>query len=120
MRRILATLALASVASCSGLGGDLEQRIDGTWTGASNSQSVSLVIVQTQGVTGIATISGGTGGTRSFAVAGTFQTPTLNATLSGSAPGDTITLAATVSGKSMVGTLSGAGFTGNAIALQRQ
>jgi hypothetical protein len=120
MRRLLAIIAFASLAACSGLGGELDQRVDGTWVGTSNGQTVTMSLVQTNGVTGIASISGGTGGTRSLSVSGTFVNPTLAATLSGSAPGDTIRLDATVTGKAMNGTLAGLGFSGNAIALQRQ
>jgi len=120
MRRILAALVFTSLAACSGLGGDLDQHVDGTWVGTSNGQSITMSLVQTSGVTGIASISGGTSGTRSLAVSGTFVNPTLAATLSSGAPGDTIRLDATVTGKAMVGTLTGSGFTGNGIALQRQ
>lgn len=120
MRRLLATFAFASLAACSGLGGELDQRIDGTWVGSSNGETVSMSLIQTGNVTGIANLSGGAGGSRSFSVSGTFVSPTLNVTLNGTTPGDTITLEATVTGKAMLGSLSGAGFTGNAIALQRQ
>jgi hypothetical protein len=120
MRRLLATFAFASLAACSGLGGELDQRVDGTWVGTSNGVSISMSLIETGNVTGIATMSGGTVGSRSYAVTGAYKPPTLSATLSGSAPGDTITMAATVSGKSIVGTLSGGGFAGNAVALQRQ
>jgi hypothetical protein len=120
MRRLLATFAFASLVACSGLGGELDQQVDGTWVGNSNGVSISMSLVQTGNVTGIATLSGGTGGTRSLSVSGTFQSPTLNATLAGGAPGDTIALTATVTGKAMVGTMTGAGFAGNAVALTRQ
>ena len=120
MRRLLATFAFTSLLACSGLGGELDQRIDGTWVGNSNGQSISMNLVQTGNVTGIATIGGGAGGSRSYAVSGTFLSPTLNATLNGTTLGDTLTLDATVTGKSMVGTLNGAGFPGSGIALQRQ
>jgi hypothetical protein len=120
MRRLLATLAFTSLLACSGLGGELDQRIDGTWVGTSNGTSISMSLVQTGNVTGIATLSGGTGGARSLAVSGTFASPTLNAVLTNGAPGDSIALSATINGKSMVGTLSGGGFTASALALQRQ
>jgi hypothetical protein len=119
MRRLLATFAFVSLAACSGLGGELDQRIDGTWAGSSNGVSISMAIIQTGNVTGIATLTG-TGGARSYSVSGTFTTPTLNAFLSGTTAGDTITMVTTVSGKSMQGTLSGGGFTGNAVTLQKQ
>jgi hypothetical protein len=119
MRRLLAALAFTSLAACSGIGSDLGPQIDGTWTGSSNGQAISMQLIQSGSVGGIATF-GGSAGSRSYAVTGTFNSPTFNATLSGSAPGDTITLSATVTGKSMVGTLIGSGFTGNGLALLRQ
>jgi hypothetical protein len=118
MRRLLVALAFTSLAACSGLG-DLGPQIDGTWTGSSNGQAVTMQLIQTGTVGGVATL-GGSGGSRSYAVTGTFVNPTFTATLSGSAPGDTIALSATVTGKSMVGTLVGSGFTGNGLALLRQ
>jgi hypothetical protein len=120
MRRLFATCVFAVLAACSGLGGELDQRVDGTWIGNSNGVSINMSIIQTGNVTGIATFTGGTTGTHSYAVSGTFKSPTFNASLSGTTPGDTITLDATVTGKSMVGTLTGSGFAGNAIALTRQ
>lgn len=120
MRRLLATFAFASLLACSGLGGELAQRIDGTWVGKSNGVSVSMSLIQTGNVTGIASLSGGASGSRSYSVSGTFVSPTLNATLNGSTPGDTITMEATVTGKALLGSFSGAGFAGDAVALQRQ
>ena len=119
MRRLLAALAFSALAACSGIGGELGQRIEGIWVGNSNGQSVTMTLVQSSGVTGIATIGTGSS-SRSLSVSGTFVSPTLAATLSGGAAADTIRLDATVTGKAMVGTLSGSGFNGNAIALQRQ
>ncbi|HEV7990262.1 MAG TPA: hypothetical protein VGP25_00460 [Gemmatimonadaceae bacterium] len=119
MRRLLATLAFTTFAACSSIGGDLGPRIDGNWSGSSNGQAVTMQLIQSGSVGGIATFSG-SGGARSYSVAGIFDNPTFTATLSGSAPGDTITLNATVTGKSMVGTLVGAGFTGNGLAMSRQ
>ncbi|MEO8563349.1 MAG: hypothetical protein ABI601_14805 [bacterium] len=119
MRRMLAALIFVSLAACSGLDvGD--QRIDGTWTGQSNGQSISMQLVQSGNVTGIATIAGGAGGSRTLAVSGTFASPTFTASLSGSAPSDTIALSATVTGRAMVGSLTGSEFSGNGVALQRQ
>jgi hypothetical protein len=119
MRRTLALLAFSTLTACSALGGEFDQQIDGTWTGNANGQSISMQLIQTGNVTGIATISSA-GVSRSFGVSGKFVSPTFTAELSGTAPGDTIALATTVSGRSMSGTLSGSGFTGNAVTLQRQ
>ena len=119
MRRTLAALVFVSLAACSGLGGG-DQRIDGTWSGNSNGQTISMQLVQIGTVTGIATISSSAGGSRTLAVSGQFLSPTFTASLAGSAPSDTIALSATVTGRSMVGTLTGSEFSGNAIAMQRQ
>lgn len=119
MRRILAGLVFALLAGCAGITGN-DQRIDGTWTGNSNGQSISMQLIHSGNVTGIATITSSAGGSRSLAVTGTFFTPTFTATLSGPTPSDTIALSATVTGKTMVGTLTGSEFSGNGLALQRQ
>ena len=119
MRRLLATLAFTTLAGCSGLG-EVGQQIDGTWVGNSAGTSITMQLVNTSGVTGIATLSGGAGAGRSMAVQGTFFTPTLTATLTGPTPSDTIKLDATVTGKTMVGTLHGSEFAGSAIAMTRQ
>jgi hypothetical protein len=107
------------LAACSGIGG-VDERIDGTWVGNSAGTSITMQLIQTGGVTGIATFSGGSGQARSLAVQGDFAPPTLRATLSGPTPSDTIRLDATVTGKTMVGTLTGSEFSGSAIALTRQ
>jgi hypothetical protein len=119
MRRLLATLCFTTLSACSGIGGVGEQ-IDGTWVGSSAGTAITMQIVQTGGVTGIATLTGGAGPARSLAVTGNFVSPNLTATLSGSAPSDTIKLNATVTGKTMVGTLIGSEFSGGGIAMTRQ
>jgi hypothetical protein len=119
MRRLLATLAFTTLAGCSGIA-DLGDRIDGTWVGSSAGTSITMQIAQTGGVIGVATLSGGAGPARSLSVSGNYIAPNLTATLSGPTPSDTIKLDATVTGKTMVGTLIGSEFTGGGIAMSRQ
>ena len=119
MRRLLAILTFTTLAGCSGIG-ETGTQIDGTWVGNSAGTAITMQLVQTSGLTGIATLSGGAGPARSLSVAGNFLAPTLTAVLSGSTPSDTIRLNATVTGKTMVGTLAGSEFSGSAIAMTRQ
>lgn len=120
MRRLLAALVFSSLAACGGLGSDFGPPVEGRWTGTSVGQSFTLDLLQTGNVTGVATVTGGAGGTRTYAVSGTFSHPTLIATLEASVPSESIQLDATVSGRAMLGSLTGGGFSGDAIALTRQ
>lgn len=117
MRRIFAALALAAIVSC---GGSTEPvaTVNGTWTGVTGTQTFVMTIVSNSGaVTGSGTISSSSG-PLATTIVGTYSPPIVTATLtSGLHP--PINLVATVTGKSMTGSLNGSGFTGDAITLTR-
>jgi hypothetical protein len=120
MRRLFAALVFASLTACGKLGSDFGPQVEGKWTGSSDGKIITMDLLQTGNVTGIATIGAGTTGAITLAVSGTFNNPTLRATLSSSQAGQSIEMEATVTGRTMLGTLTGGGFTGQAIALTRQ
>ena len=116
MRRLLAVVALATLAGCS----DplRENTVTGTWRGSSTGQSFILVMQQSgSAVAGNGTITS-TAGTRTLSITGNYQQPAFSATLlpTGAQP---ITLAGTAEGNTLVGTLTGGGFSGEGIALTR-
>jgi hypothetical protein len=120
MRRLLAALVFTSLTGCGKLGSDFGPQIDGTWNGTAKGQAISMSLIQTGNVTGVATIAGGTGGSQTLAVAGTFNNPTLNVTFSSTQAGQSIQMNATVAGRNLNGTLTGGGFAGDAVAMTRQ
>jgi hypothetical protein len=71
-------------------------------------------------VTGVATITGGAGGTRTLAVSGTFSNPVLKATFESPVASEAVLLEGTVAGKTLNGTLTGGGFSGEPIVMTRQ
>jgi hypothetical protein len=116
MRRLLAVVAFATLASCS----DplIENTVTGTWRGSSTGQSFILVMQQSgTAVAGTGTITSATG-TRNVSVSGNFQQPAFSGTLSpdGAQP---ITFAGIAEGRTLVGTLTGGGFNGEGLALTR-
>jgi len=120
MRRLLTVFALTTLVACSGLTGETDPRIEGTWTGASNGQSITMSLIQSGEVTGIATITGGAGASRSFGVTGTFRSSAVRLSFAGPTPADTMNFTGTVAAKTMAGTLNGAGFSASAVSFTRQ
>ena len=116
MRRLLAVVAFATLASCS----DplIENTVTGTWRGSSTGQSFILVMQQSgTAVAGTGTITSATG-TRNVSISGNFQQPAFSGTLSPNG-GEAITFAGVAEGRTLVGTLSGGGFNGEGLALTR-
>lgn len=117
MRRLLALVALATLAGCS----DplIDNTVTGTWRGSSAGQSLILVMQQSGTVVaGTGTITSPTAGTRDLSISGNYQQPTFSATLLPNG-GQPITLAGTTEGRTLVGTLTGGGFSGDGVALTR-
>ena len=118
MRRHFAVLALASLVACDKLSGPLESTVGGTWTGTSAGQTLTMTLQQGgTSVAGTGTLTGSFG-TRSLSISGNFAVPDLTLTLA-TAGAQPITLEAAVTASSMLGSLNGGGFTGNAIAMSR-
>jgi hypothetical protein len=118
MRRLLAVLALATLAACDGFDPLTENTVTGTWRGNSAGQTF-VVVMQQAGLTvaGSGTITGA-GGARTLSVSGSFNQPTFAGTFTPNGAA-AITYNATVEGKTMVGTLTGGGFNGDGLALAR-
>ena len=116
MRRLLAVVALATLAGCS----DplRENTVTGTWRGSSTNQSFILVMQQSgSAVAGNGTITS-TAGSRSISISANYQQPAFSGTLVPDS-GQPITLVGTTEGNTLVGTLTGGGFSGEGIALTR-
>jgi hypothetical protein len=117
MRRLLAIVALATLASCS----DplIENTVTGTWRGSSGAESFILVMQQSGTVVaGTGTMTSAAAGPRSLSISGNYQQPAFSGTLSpdGAQP---ITFVGTSEGRTLVGTLTGGGFSGEGLALTR-
>ena len=120
MRRLLAVLLLATAASCDTFDPLIENTVTGTWRGTSTGQTFEIIMQQAGNtVAGNGTITGGTAGTRTVSISGTFQEPSFSATLTPNGGGGAISLVGTVEGRSLVGTLTGGGFSGAGISLLR-
>jgi hypothetical protein len=119
MRRILAVVALATLAACDSFDPLTENTVTGTWRGSAAGQSF-VVSMQQSGTTvaGSGTITGPPAGARNLSLSGTFNQPAFSATLTPNGA-QAITYIATVEGRSMVGTLTGGGFSGDGLALAR-
>jgi hypothetical protein len=110
---------LAGLMSCSKSATEPKPTVTGTWTGIRGSQLFTLSLVDNSGVVaGSGTLTNTPTGTRALTISGTFIAPTMTITMS-SGTLQPISLVATVTGKSMGGTLTGSGFTGEAIELTR-
>lgn len=119
MRRFLAIVALATLVACDSFDPLVENTVNGTWRGTSANQTFVLVMQQaTSGaVAGNGTIASGST-TRNLSISGTFQQPAFSATFTPNGAA-AITYMATMEGRTMVGTLTGGGFNGEGLALQR-
>ena len=119
MRRILAVVALATLAACDSFDPLVENTVTGTWRGSSAGQSFVLTMQQSgTTVAGSGTITGPPSGARNLSLSGTFNQPAFSATLTPNGA-QAITYIATVEGRTMVGTLTGGGFNGDGLALAR-
>ncbi|MFL5618244.1 MAG: hypothetical protein ACJ79A_07610 [Gemmatimonadaceae bacterium] len=119
MRRLLAVVALATLASCDSFDPLVDNTVTGTWRGTSAGQTFVLNLQQqSTAVAGTGTITSTTAGTRTLSISGNYQQPAFSATLipTGAQP---ITLAGTTEGRTFVGTLTGGGFSGEGLALTR-
>jgi hypothetical protein len=94
--------------------------VSGTWTGiVGGLQAISVLLNETAGnVTGSGTLSNTPTGDRAEAVAGTFSSPTVGLTFT-SGTQQPFNLQGNVSATAITGTLTGAGFTGDAVTLTK-
>ena len=120
MRRLLAVVALAMLPACDSFDPLVDNSVAGTWRGQSTGQTF-IVTMQQSGaiVAGSGTITSQAAGQRTLSVSGTYNQPAFAGTFTPNGA-QAITFLATVEGgKSMVGTLTGGGFNGEGLALQR-
>jgi hypothetical protein len=120
MRRLLAIVALATLAACDSFDPLVDNTVTGTWRGSTASNQAFVVTMQ-QGSGSIVAGSGtvtAAGASRNLSVSGTFNSPTFGSTFTPTGAA-AITYTATVEGKSMVGVLTGGGFNGEGLALLR-
>jgi hypothetical protein len=118
MRRLLAIVALATLAACDSFDPLVENTVTGTWRGTSTGQTF-LVVMQQSGtiVAGTGTITSG-GVARNLSVSGTYNQPSFSGSLTPDG-GQAITLTGIAEGRTIVGTLTGGGFNGEGLALTR-
>ena len=117
MRRLLTVLAFTSLVACDTFDPLRDNTVVGTWRGSASGQNFVLNLQQAGStVAGTGTMSGTS--QRTLAISGSYQQPTLTATLTPD-QGTAISLQGSVEGGSFVGTLSGGGFNGAGLALLR-
>jgi hypothetical protein len=117
MRRLLAVVALATLAGCSDPLRD--NTVTGTWRGSSTGSTFILVMQQSgTAVAGSGTITSTGAVTRNLSISANYQQPSFLGTLIPDG-GQPITLTGTTEGNTLVGTLTGGGFAGEGIALAR-
>ncbi|HKP16400.1 MAG TPA: hypothetical protein VJT85_10045 [Gemmatimonadaceae bacterium] len=117
MRRLFAVAALAMLPACDSFDPLVDNSVAGTWRGQSTGQTFVVTMQQSGAiVAGSGTI---TNPARTLSVSGTYNQPAFAGTFTPNGA-QAITFIATVEGgKSMVGTLTGGGFNGEGLALQR-
>ena len=119
MRRLLAVVALATLAACDSFNPLVDNTVIGTWRGTSTGQTFVVTMQQSGStVAGSGTLTSTAAGARTLAVSGTYNQPAFSATFTPNGA-QAITYIATVEGRSMVGTLTGGGFNGEGLALAR-
>ena len=91
----------------------------GTWTGVVGSQALSVTLVENSGIiTGNGTLSNTPSGDRAQTVNGTFAAPTLSATMTSGTVAP-INLQGTVTASTIAAALTGSGFSGDAVTLNK-
>lgn len=121
MRQFLMTVLCSVLVACGSDGGTAPKpTVSGTWSGVVAGQTLSLTLIENAGsVNGTGTITNTPTGTRALTVTGTFVNPTFTATMT-SGTVQPIALQASVVASRMTGSLTGSGFTGEAITLMHQ
>lgn len=94
--------------------------VNGSWSGTVSGQAVTLTLGQTgPSVTGSGTLSGTPRGTLAMSATGTYAHPSLSLTLSNTMT-QPANISATMTNGALIGSVQGAGFTGQSIALYRR
>jgi hypothetical protein len=121
MRYVLTAVLCSLLVACGSESATAPKpSVGGTWSGTVAGQTLSLTLIENSGaVTGTGTITNTPTGTRALTVTGTFVSAKLAATMS-SGTLQPIALQATVAASTMTGALTGSGFTGEGITLNRQ
>jgi hypothetical protein len=125
MQRTLRTILTATIAlSLAACGGDSSTAptitVAGAWTGTVSTQVIDMTLVENAGaVSGSGTISNTPTGTRALTISGTFAAGTMNVTMSSGTIQPINFRATVVLPKSMAGTLTGSGFTGEVVTFSR-
>lgn len=95
--------------------------VAGSWTGviASTGQALAMSLTESQGsVTGVGTLSMSSGGSTALFIAGQYVAPTIGLRFNAGTP-SAFNLVGTINGKTMTSSLTGGGFTGDAVVLTR-
>ena len=120
MRRLLAIVALVTLAACDSFDPLVDNTVAGTWRGTTAGQA--FVVTQQQSgsvVAGNGTITSTAAGQRQLSISGTYIEPSFGATFTPNGA-QSITYIASVQGaKTMTGALTSGGFNGEALTLTR-
>ena len=95
--------------------------VAGSWTGviSSTGQALAFSLTESQGtVSGVGTLSMNSGGATALFISGQYVAPTIGLRFNAGTP-SAFNLVGTISGKTMTASLTGAGFTGDAVTLTK-
>ena len=120
MRRLLAVVALATLAACDSFDPLADNTVAGTWRGQSAGQTFVLTLQQNGAiVAGNGTITSAAAGQRTLSISGTYNQPSLSAAFTPNGAQPIIYVGTRDGGTTLVGTLTGGGFNGDGLALTR-
>jgi hypothetical protein len=123
-KRVAIVVGVFLALACGGETTALQNAVlSGRWVGTVGTQTLDISLAENGGaVTGSGTLTNTPSGTRAFTISGTYAAAPIGHTTitlsSGTA--QPFTFAGQVYPSSMLGTLTGSGFTGDAITLTRQ
>jgi hypothetical protein len=120
MRRLLAVVALATLAACDSFDPLADNTVAGTWRGTSAGQTFVLTLQQNGSiVAGNGTMTSAAAGQRTLSISGTYNQPSLSAAFTPNGAQPINYVGTRDGGTTIVGTLTGGGFNGDGLALAR-
>jgi hypothetical protein len=120
MRRLLAIVALVTLAACDSFDPLIDNTVAGTWRGTSAGETFVVTLQQSGSVVaGNGTITSTAAGQRQLSISGTYTEPSFGATFTPNGAQSITYIANVQRATTMTGALTGGGFNGEALSLTR-